>query len=110
MRTFTFKPKESPSVINERSLRAKGAKCRAKYDSLKWDGLSMTFRTFKRAIEGHLIQVGAGYMAHSAFIIAYEESVDDYLQSNDFGPNTGFHMLKHYMTKNFFLVFLLLLL
>ena len=46
MRTFTFKPKELPSVINERSLRAKGAKCRAKYGSLKWDGLNTTFRTF----------------------------------------------------------------
>lgn len=83
-RTFTFKPKESPSVINDRSLRAKGAKCRAKYDSLKWDGFNTTFRTFKRAIEGHLLQVGAGYMTHYAFLIAYEMDKDEYLKSNEF--------------------------
>ena len=84
IKSFTFKPKDLPSVIVKRSLKAKGAKCRAKYDSLKWDGFNTTFRTLKRAIEGHLFQVGAGYMTNPSFIIEYEESGNEYLQSNEF--------------------------
>ena len=74
------KPKESPSVINERTMRAKGAKSRAKYDSLKWDGLNTTFKMFKRAIEGHLLQVGAGYITNPDFVAAYDENKLEYFE------------------------------
>ena len=43
--------------------------------------MSATFRQFKRAIEGHLIQVGAGYLIQPAFVITYEEAGLSYLSS-----------------------------
>ena len=43
--------------------------------------MSATFRQFKRAIEGHLIQVGAGYLIQPAFIANYKEAGPSYLTS-----------------------------
>ena len=42
-----------------------------------------TFRQFKRAIEGHLIQVGAGYLVQPQFAVNYAEA-DDFLRSDAF--------------------------
>jgi hypothetical protein len=43
-----------------------------------------TFRSFKRAVEGHLLQVGAGYLTQSTFINAYNEDGENYLTSSNF--------------------------
>lgn len=81
---FTFKVKDSESVIRDRSLRAKPYTCRPKFDSAKWDGMSSSFSMFKRALEGHLLQVGAGYMTQPAFLSHYKELKTDYLKSDVF--------------------------
>ena len=46
--------------------------------------MSATFRQFKRAIEGHLIQVGAGYLVQPAFVMIYLEAGVSYLSSQAF--------------------------
>ena len=51
---------------------------------MKWDGMSSTFRVFKKALEGHLLQVGAGYMTQPVFIELYKELKTDYLKSDVF--------------------------
>ena len=84
LKSFSFKLKNSDSVITDRSHRNKPAKCRAKVDTIKWDGLSHSFRSFKRAIEGHLIQVGAGYLTQPQFVETYKETGKDFLISSAF--------------------------
>lgn len=72
---------DGKQVENERALRWKAHKQRPQFNTVKWDGLSSTFRQFKRAIEGHLIQVGAGYMIQSTFVVNYQEHGFPYLSS-----------------------------
>ena len=40
--------------------------------------MSSTFRVFKKTLEGHLLQVGAGYMNQPVFIEIYKELKLDY--------------------------------
>ena len=44
-----------------RSHRMKPPKNRPKCEKVKWDGLPSSFKRFRKEIEGHLLQVGAGY-------------------------------------------------
>ena len=71
------KVKDSPLVIQDRSLRAIPAKYRPKFNA-QWNGMSNTFRVFQRDLEGHLLQVGAGYMIQESFIDKYKELKTDY--------------------------------
>lgn len=70
--------------MSERSKRDKPAKNRAKLDTLKWNRISNTFRSFKTSLEGHLVQVGAGYMIRPMFIETYKEEGIEYLTSKEF--------------------------
>ena len=82
-KSFSMRIKDSDSVIQDRVLQSKPAKFRAKFDT-KWDGLCSSFNVFKRALEGHLLQVGAGYMTQPSFIDHYKELKTDYLKSDVF--------------------------
>ncbi|HEY8522856.1 MAG TPA: hypothetical protein VIL14_03765, partial [Nitrososphaeraceae archaeon] len=76
-----------PSTVADRTLRNKPAKNRPKFENVKWDGLSEHFKIFRRSIEGHLIQAGAGYLTEDEFIKSYKScKYDDidYLETNDF--------------------------
>ena len=56
-------------------------------DKIQWDGQYSSFRTYKLAIMGHLLQVGAGYMVNPTFHESYLQYADaeaDYLESEDF--------------------------
>ena len=46
--------------------------------------MSNSFRSFKTALEGHLVQVGAGYLTRPAFIESYKQEGTDYLTSTEF--------------------------
>ena len=74
----------SSSSSSTRSLRMKPAKIRPKFEKVKWDGMNTTFRSFKRAIEGHLLQVGAGYLTEDSFIQLYFQMGQEYLKSKHF--------------------------
>lgn len=50
------------SVIADKTSRGKGARQKAKFDGIKWDGMSASFRLFIRALEGHLLKVGTEYI------------------------------------------------
>ena len=67
-----------------RSHRIKPAKWRTKCDKIKWDGLPLSFKTFRREIEGHLLQVGAGYIIEDIFMEMYKKIGMDYLKSGAF--------------------------
>lgn len=54
-----------------RSHRMKPAKWRTKFDKIKWDGLPLSFKEFRRDLEGHLLQVGARYKIENSFIEMY---------------------------------------
>ena len=56
-------------------------------EKVQWDGQCSTFRPYKLAITGHLLQVGAGYMVDTAFhssYVKYAKLGSDYLESEDF--------------------------
>ena len=72
------------SVLADRFLRQKPAKMTAKFGSVKWDGMSSTFRIFRKALEGHLLQVGAGYLTQPAFMQIYKELKTNFLKSDVF--------------------------
>ena len=59
-------------------------KLRPKFEKVKWNGMHLSFRTFKKALEGHLLQVGAGYLADDSFITLYAELGKEYLKSSAF--------------------------
>ena len=51
----------------------KAAKNRAKLnEKVYWDGCSDSFQSFRYAIEGHLLQVGAGYLLDAHFLYYYK--------------------------------------
>jgi hypothetical protein len=56
-------------------------------EKILWDGQCSTFRPYKLAITGHLLQVGAGYLVDSNFhqsYTTYAKVGDDYLESEAF--------------------------
>ena len=46
--------------------------------------MNSTFKSFQKAVEGHLLQVNAGYMTLKPFIVAYEEIGNEYIKSSEF--------------------------
>ena len=46
--------------------------------------MNSTFRPFRRELEGHLLQVGAGYLINSAFLDMYKELGTEVFKSDDF--------------------------
>ena len=67
-----------------RSHRMKPCKLRPKFEKVQWDGMHSFFRTFRKAIEGHLLQVGAGYLIDQSFIELYAKLGKNYLKSDVF--------------------------
>jgi hypothetical protein len=56
-------------------------------DRVYWDGQLSTFRNFKTAITGHMLQMGAAYLVNSDFhhsYVRYLLANMDYLDSEDF--------------------------
>ena len=56
-------------------------------EKVQWDGQCSSFRQYKLAIIGHLLQVGDAYLVNSSFrtsYIKYAQNGDDYLESEDF--------------------------
>jgi hypothetical protein len=49
-----------------------------------WDGSRSTFPRFQKLIDGHLLQVGAGYIASEVFLSRYKELGPEYLASSEF--------------------------
>ena len=75
----TDPPKEAiPSMY-----RYKPHKARPKYEKAQWDGTSSTFRQFARALEGHMLQVGAGCTMTKKFYKSYKAN-HHYLHTDEF--------------------------
>lgn len=74
----------STSIQSDRRNRSNPAKIRPKFDKQNWDGMNTTFRIFKRALEGHLLQVGAGYLTNPTFLGIYLELKDECFKSDVF--------------------------
>jgi len=52
----------------------KASKVRGKFsEKIIWDGTGEKFTAFKRGVEGHLLQTGAGYLVHEHFLYHYME-------------------------------------
>src|SRR5437868_7674225 len=67
--TRTTRNKAEREEENELRLINKPYSQRLKFDSsLKWNGTSVTFRTFSKALEGQLVMGGATYMISHKFI------------------------------------------
>jgi hypothetical protein len=66
-------------------------KSRAKLgDKTMWNGKCASFKEYADAIEGHLLQVGAGYLISKKFMEKYKQFADrkeDYLISGSFGED-----------------------
>ena len=60
--------------------------------------MNSSFRAFKKAVEGHLLQVGAGYLTNATFLDMYKKSGEDCLKSDVFWKMFKFPMPKLYMT------------
>ena len=75
---------KSRNPDSDRHFRSLPAKVRTKFDKISWDGMHTTFRPFRRAVEGHLLQVGAGYLASNNFVEAYKILGEEYLKTDKF--------------------------
>ena len=68
---------EGNSSARSRSSKAfphhKAAKNRAKLEEkVYWDGREESFQSFRCSIEGHILQVGAGYLVDAQFLYHYK--------------------------------------
>jgi hypothetical protein len=70
--------------LNDRKNRANPAKIRLKFEKVSWNGLSSTFMNFQQAVEGHLLQVGAGYLTQSTFLGIYKQTGAECFKSDLF--------------------------
>ena len=55
-----------------------------KVESLSWDGQRGPFRTFQNALEGHLLQIGVGYLSQPSFHQTYMYDIQAYFSSDHF--------------------------
>ena len=62
----------------DRHNHYKPAKIKPKFEKATWDGKQGTFETFKQSIEGHLLQVGAGYLLDKTFVDMYKRLGQEY--------------------------------
>ena len=69
---------------SDRHFRSLPAKARTKFEKISWNGMHTSFRPFRRAVEGHLLQVGAGYLASNKFVEAYKILGEEYLKTDKF--------------------------
>ena len=69
---------------SDRHFRGLPAKARTKFEKISWNGMHTSFRPFRRAVEGHLLQVGAGYLASNEFVEAYKILGEEYLKTDKF--------------------------
>ena len=67
-----------------RSGHSRPAKPCPKVESLSWDGHRGSFRTFQNALEGHLLQIGMGYLLQPSFHQAYMIDTLGYMASDHF--------------------------
>src|SRR5687768_18554373 len=74
----------SNSHAYDRKNTANAAKIRPKFEKITWNGMSSTFRAFGAALEGHLMQVGAGYLIDTTIIDIYKKLGAEHLNSDTF--------------------------
>ena len=86
-------------------------KPRAKFsEKITWNGLGDSFLAFRRGIEGHLYQVGAGYLIDPHFLQHYILDPQKYqypirmIKLTKFGSNIPNHASRFDMTKSFSMV------
>ena len=53
-------------------------------DKVFWDGLRKTFSQFEKFVDGHLLQVGAGYIANTTFLATYINEGRSYIETQKF--------------------------
>ena len=54
-----------------------------------WDGHFDSFNAYEQLIDGHLLQVGAHYVADAKFLKAYQKEGEEYLTSIQFWEDYG---------------------
>ena len=61
------------------------AKPRSKLsDKITWDGHHATFKAYSKVVDGHLLQVNAGYLTNPHFVQKYSEMGMSYIISDEF--------------------------
>ena len=73
-----------PPKPMDRYYRGLSAKPRPKFEKISWNGMHTSFSPFRCAIEGHLLQVGAGYLTSKDFLDCYKILGEEYLKSEKF--------------------------
>ena len=53
-------------------------------DKVFWDGLRTNFSQFEKLVDGHLLQVGAGYIADATFLATYMNEGRAYIETQKF--------------------------
>ena len=77
-------PYKLTPLESDRHYRSLPMKARSKFEKISWDGLHSTFKPFSRAVEGHLLQVGAGYLASKEFVDVYKTLKEEYFKTQQF--------------------------
>ena len=70
----------------------------------QWDGKTSSFEKYEKMIEGHLLQVGAGYLVDDYFLQKYDELHGEYFIADEFWLRYGFQSSKPSMTGFTFMV------
>ena len=86
-----WQDKPKSSRISQRSSRSEfyrlssRPKPRSKInDKITWDGHLSTFKSFSKVVDGHLLQVNAGYLINPAFMTNYSSHGMDYVKTDEF--------------------------
>ena len=79
----TRRPQRTATI--EQNGRLRPSRNRSPFPHSKtWDGKVESFPTFRRMIEGHLLQVGAGYLLDENFLDKYRELGESYFETDMF--------------------------
>ena len=55
-----------------------------KFEKVSWNCMNSTFWSFREDVEGHLLQVGAGYVTNPTFLDMYKTMGEDCLKCDAF--------------------------
>ena len=78
-----YKPHPNQSVASH-SKKTKVITRSKLNDKVYWDGLRQSFNKFEKLVDGHLLQVGAGYIADSTFLSTYLKEGRAYVETERF--------------------------
>jgi hypothetical protein len=89
-KSFDYFPPNNPARSYVKHNTHRVAKARSTMNQkITWDGHRQTFDAYKNQVEGHLLQVGAGYLTNQSFLDAYAKEGPGFFHDPRFYEDFG---------------------